>query len=96
MFIPKPLEYTLLNATSGTGDSIMILNYIYKTVVIKVSGIGAVIGVLEASNDGANWVIVKTYTADDYYETTIPFKYIRARIVTPGGKNVKADLSANK
>lgn len=96
MFVPTPLEINLINASSGTGDAILVINYIYKTVVIKVTGIGTIVGVLEASNDGSNWVTVKTFSSDDYYESTISFKYIRARITASGGKNVKADLTANK
>lgn len=96
MFTPAPLEHTLINAISGTGIAVLVINYVYKTVVIKMTGIGATTCILEASNDGANWVVVKTATGDDYYETTISFKYLRAGISIPGGKNVKADLSANK
>lgn len=96
MFTPKPLEVTLLNATSGTGTAVLVINYVYKTVVIKVSGVGTISGQLQVSNDNVYWVSVKTFTGDDYYETTNSFKYIRAKIITAGGKVAKVDLSANK
>jgi len=96
MFTPSPLQENLLDAASGTSDSVMVLNYVYKTVVIKVSGSGTITGVIEVSNDGSFWVTVKTFTTDGYYESVISFKYIRARITTAGGKNAKVDLTANK
>ena len=96
MFTPTPLEYTLLNAATGTGDAILVLNYVYKTVVIKVSGVGTITGIIEVSNDGSRWVTVKTFTTDDYYESTISFKYIRARITVAGGQSAKIDLTATK
>jgi hypothetical protein len=96
MFTPYPLQVNLLNATTGTGDSVLVLNFVYKTVVSKVTGTGTITAVLEVSNDGSFWVTVQTITADTYYESTISFKFIRVRVTTAGGKNIKADLTANK
>lgn len=97
MFIPKPLEATIFNsAEASSGDSYSVINYVYKTVVIKFSGSGATTFILEVSNDGSNWVTVGTYTDDDYYQTDYAIKYIRGRLSVAGGKTVKADLTGNK
>lgn len=93
---PKPLEATIFEASTGTGTKYLILNYVYKTVVISFSGSGATTFVLEVSNDGVNWVNAGTYTDSSYYETTEAFKYIRGRISVAGGKTVLACLTGTK
>lgn len=97
MFVPKPIEATIFeSATAEYGDAYAVINFVYKTVVIKFSGTGATTFVLEVSNDGVNWVNAGTYTADSYYETDNAIKYIRGGITIAGGKTVKADLTGNK
>lgn len=97
MFSPKPLEEVMLNvATATTSASYLVINFVYKSIVITMTGAGATTVLIEASNDGSNWITVKTAIGDDYYETSISYKYLRARISVAGGKTVKCDLVANK
>lgn len=104
MFIPKPLTATILNsASSGAGTAYNVIQFTYKTCVITFSGSGATTVDIEISNDGSNYVLAKNsdgtdaeYSADGYFESDTPFKYIRANNVVAGGKTVKVDLCANR
>lgn len=104
MFIPKPLIATILNsAASGAGDAYNVIQFTYKTCVITFTGSGATTVVIEISNDGSNYVTAKNsdgtdavFTADGYFESDTPFKYIHANISVAGGKTVKVDLCANR
>lgn len=104
MFVPKPLETTILNtATGGAGTECNVISFTYKTCVIIFTGSGATTVVIQISNDGTNFVTAKNsddtdaeFSADGYFESDTPFKYIRANITTAGGKTVKVDLTANR
>lgn len=104
MFIPKPYIATILNTSaSGEGTEYNVIQYTYKTCVITFTGSGATTVVIEISNDGSNYVTAKNsddtdaeFSADGYFESDTPFKYIRANITVAGGKTVKVDLCANK
>jgi len=97
MFNPKPLEKTLFNSSSsGAGDSYLILNYVYKSLVVTFTGLGDTTFVIQVSNDGTNWINLLSLTTDDYLDTDVAFKYIRGNITVAGGKTVLAKLVANK